>query len=125
MDLCASDVQKGASSNELQPSHAALSPPAFLSDPALKAWEANQTNSSYPRNLCLHEALSLAAQANPDKVAVEFRDKCVTYKELDERSNQLAHFLQRKGIGPESLVGLCVDRSLEIVVALLGIMKAG
>ncbi|HZD30063.1 MAG TPA: amino acid adenylation domain-containing protein [Candidatus Angelobacter sp.] len=125
MDLCASDVPKTAQSGDAGHSRAALSPPATRTDLVLKAWEANQTDADYPRQRCLHELLAETAQADPNKVAVEFRDQRLTYKELDERSNQLAHFLRRKGIGPESLVGLCVERSLEMVVALVGILKAG
>jgi amino acid adenylation domain-containing protein len=125
MDLYASDVQKSAQSRDVQHSDAAVYPPAQVSEQALKAWEVNQTHANYPCHLCLHELLTATALDNPDKVAVEFRDKRLTYKELDERSNKLAHFLQRNGVGTESLVGLCVDRSLEMVVALLAILKSG
>ncbi len=89
------------------------------------AGEANQTYADYPRNRCLHQLLADRAQCSPNSIAVECDGKSLTYAELDGRSNQLAHYLQRQGIGAESLVGLCVDRSVEMVVALLGILKAG
>jgi amino acid adenylation domain-containing protein len=88
-------------------------------------WEANQTYADFPRQSCLHYLLSESAQRTPEARAVEFDDKSLTFSDLEGRSNQLAHFLQKNGVGPESLVGLCVERSLEMVVALLGILKAG
>ncbi|HEV2362329.1 MAG TPA: AMP-binding protein, partial [Acidimicrobiales bacterium] len=65
------------------------------------------------------------ASSRPDAVAVEFEGSALTYEELDERSSRLAQHLIRRGAGPEVLVGLCVDRSLELVVGVLGILKAG
>src|SRR5947207_3165031 len=61
----------------------------------------------------------------PHAIAVEFGDQRLTYAELDVRANQLAHYLRKLGVGPDVLVGMCVERSLEMVMALLGIMKAG
>jgi len=61
----------------------------------------------------------------PDAVAVRLGSQALTYDELNRRSNQLAHYLQKRGVGPETLVGLCVERSLEMIVGLLGILKAG
>src|SRR5271167_607392 len=89
------------------------------------AWEANQTYAEYPRHHCLHQLLTETAQRCPGSIAVECEGCSLTYAELDGRSNQLAHFLQRHEVGTESLVGLCVDRSVEMIVALLGILKAG
>src|SRR5260370_11132641 len=65
------------------------------------------------------------AQRAPSAVAVIFGDQRLTYGELDQRANRLANYLQRLGVGPDVLVGLCVERSLEMVVGLLGILKAG
>jgi len=61
----------------------------------------------------------------PEAVAVVFEDHALTYRELDARANRLAHYLRRRGVGPEVLVGLFVERSLEMVVGLLAILKAG
>ncbi|MGC2777759.1 MAG: amino acid adenylation domain-containing protein [Bradyrhizobium sp.] len=74
---------------------------------------------------CLHELFQKQAARTPDAVAVVFGDTWLSYRELDLRSNQLGHLLRGLGVGPEVVVGLCVERSLEMVVALLGIMKAG
>ncbi|MGD7014487.1 AMP-binding protein, partial [Bacillus pumilus] len=64
-------------------------------------------------------------QENPDAIAVVYEDEEWSYKEVQEQANQLAHYLQKRGIGPESLVGLCVERSPKMIVGLLGILKAG
>jgi non-ribosomal peptide synthetase component F len=61
----------------------------------------------------------------PDAPAVIFGDQCLSYRELNERANQLGHYLQKLGVGPEVLVAICVERSLEMIVGLLGILKAG
>jgi amino acid adenylation domain-containing protein len=84
----------------------------------------NATQGSYPDE-CLHELIRAQARHNPDRAAVCFGERELTFGELEERSNQLAHYLRRVGVGPETLVGLCLERSLEMVVALLGILKAG
>jgi amino acid adenylation domain-containing protein len=86
--------------------------------------EWNDTASDYPR-ACLHELTAAQAQKTPDAVAVQFRDEQLTYAQLDERANQLAHHLIALGVGPETLVGICVERSLEMLIGLIGIMKAG
>ena len=125
MELCASDVQKAAKTGDAGQDRLRLVESAPLSGPTGAAWSANQTYADYPRNRCLHQLLSEAARENSHKVAVEFGNKSLTYAELESRSSQLARRLQRSGVGPESLVGLCVERSLEMVVALLGILKAG
>src|SRR5205814_1222470 len=61
----------------------------------------------------------------PEAVAVVYEGEEISYRELNQRANQLAHYLRKKGVGPEVLVGLCVERSVEMVVGLLGILKAG
>ena len=87
--------------------------------------EFNHTASDYPRDHCVHHLLEIQARRTPNAIAVEFAGKSLTYAELDSRSNQLAHLLQKHGVQREVLVGLCVERSLEMVVALVGILKAG
>jgi amino acid adenylation domain-containing protein len=87
--------------------------------------EFNRTAASYPRELCIHHLLQTQAQRTPQAVAVEFNGRSLTYAELDFRSNQLSQLLRNHGVQREVLVGLCVERSLEMVVALLGILKAG
>ena len=86
----------------------------------------NSTAVAHPeKDLCLHQMIAAQARQSPDQVALIFEGQQFTYGELDRRSNQLAHHLQSLGVGPEVLVGLCVERSLEMVVGLLGILKAG
>ena len=67
----------------------------------------------------------MQAAETPGALAVEFAGEQLTYAELNERANQLAHQLRALGVGPEVLVGLCVERSLELVIGMLGILKAG
>ncbi len=86
-------------------------------------WPQIQTN--YPRNACIHELFEQQAIQTPETVAVVFEELTLTYAQLNRRANQLAHHLRLLGIGPESLVGICVERSVEMVVGLLGILKAG
>jgi amino acid adenylation domain-containing protein len=87
--------------------------------------EWNRTDADYPRNACVHALFELRVQRTPQAIAVQFGDHCLTYAELHARSNQLARLLQAHGVRRESLVGLCVERSIEMLVALLGILKAG
>jgi amino acid adenylation domain-containing protein len=87
--------------------------------------EWNNTWTEYPRNLCLHQLFETQAQRNPDATAVEFENQRLTYNELNRRANQVARHLVKLGVGPNILVGICVERSLEMVVGLLGILKAG
>jgi len=86
--------------------------------------EYNNTQTNYPKNLT-HQLFEEQVEKTPNAVAVEFENQKLTYKELNHRANQLAHYLQKQGVKPEVLVGICVERSLEMVVGLLGIMKAG
>jgi len=80
---------------------------------------------AYPRGRSLHELFEEQVERTPDHVALTFEDQSLTYRELNARANQLASFLRRLGVGPESLVGLYTERSLGIVVGLMGILKAG
>src|SRR5262249_18948495 len=85
----------------------------------------NDTKKAFPHDKCLHELFELRVAQNPDAPAIFFRDEHMSYGELDGRANQLAHYLRKQGVGPDVLVGLSVERSLEMVVGILGIMKAG
>jgi amino acid adenylation domain-containing protein len=87
--------------------------------------EWNQTQVDYPKNYCIHELFEAQVERTPDAIAVVFEDQQLTYRELNAKANQLAHYLQTLGVGPEVLVGICVERSLEMAIGLLGILKAG
>ena len=89
----------------------------------LNVW--TDTGTEYPRTTCVHELFAIQAAQTPDAVAVRFGNETLTYRELNERANQLAHHLQTLGVGVETFVGICMERSAEIVVGILGILKAG
>ncbi|AVH69209.1 non-ribosomal peptide synthetase [Nostoc sp. 'Lobaria pulmonaria (5183) cyanobiont'] len=89
----------------------------------LQEW--NDTEVEYPQQLCIHELFEVQVQKTPDAVAVVFEDEQLTYWELNTRANQLAHYLQQLGVKPEVLVGICVERSLYMIIGLLAILKAG
>ena len=88
-------------------------------------FEWNNTQAEYPLDKCIHQLFEEQAERTPDNVAVVFEDQQLTYRELNARANQLAHYLQKLGVRPDVLVGICVERSLEMIVGLLGILKAG
>ncbi|MBI5032799.1 MAG: amino acid adenylation domain-containing protein, partial [Chloroflexi bacterium] len=85
----------------------------------------NDTAADYPHDRCIHQLVEAQAEQTPDAIAVTFEDKFLTYRELNARANQLARYLQKMGVCPETLVGICVERSLEMIVGILGISKAG
>ncbi len=87
--------------------------------------EWNATGAVYPQDQCIHQLFESQAERTPEAVAVVFENEQLTYRELNRRANQLAHYLCDLGVGPEVLVGICVERSLDMVVGLLGILKAG
>ncbi len=87
--------------------------------------EWNETAADYPRDLCVHQLVEAQVRQTPESLAIAFEDRRLTYRELDRRSNQLARRLRTLGAGPGVRVGLCLDRSVEMVVGLLGILKAG
>ncbi|REG14281.1 non-ribosomal peptide synthase protein (TIGR01720 family)/amino acid adenylation domain-containing protein/natural product biosynthesis luciferase-like monooxygenase protein, partial [Archangium gephyra] len=85
----------------------------------------NQTQRDYPRDACIHHLFEQQVALRPNAIAVEFGEQRLTYRELDARSNQLAHLLRSHGVGPDSLVALFLERSVELIVSLVGILKAG
>jgi amino acid adenylation domain-containing protein/non-ribosomal peptide synthase protein (TIGR01720 family) len=89
----------------------------------LVAW--NDTQADYPKDQCIQALFEAQVERSPDAVAVVFEDQQLTYQQLNQRANQLAHHLRKLGVGPEVLVGLCMERSLEMTIGLLGILKAG
>ncbi|MHC5858901.1 non-ribosomal peptide synthetase [Nostoc sp.] len=89
----------------------------------LATW--NNTQTAYPQDICIHQLFEAQVEKTPDAIAVVFEDQQISYRELNQQANQLAHYLQSLGVGSEVLVGLCVERSLEMVVGVLGILKAG
>ncbi len=89
----------------------------------IAAWNATQQN--YPRDACVPQLVARQAAATPEAVALAAGDQTCTYRELNRRANQVAQYLQTLGVQPGVLVGLCVERSFDMVVGLLGILKAG
>lgn len=89
----------------------------------LRKW--NNTACNYPLDKSIHQLFEEQVERTPDSVAVVFENKHFTYRELNQRTNQLANYLQTLGVKPEALVGLYIERSLEMIVGLLGILKAG
>ena len=87
--------------------------------------EWNHTQADYPKDSCIHGLFEAQAARTPDAVAVVFGNQRLTYRELNSRANQLAHRLGKCGVGPEVLVGVCVERSPEMLVAVLGVLKSG
>src|SRR5437773_6032589 len=87
--------------------------------------EWNRTEREYPLDKCVHQLFEEQVERTPDPVAVVVEDQRLTYRELNVRANQLGHYLRSLGVGPEVLVGICVERSLELLVGILGILKAG
>ncbi len=87
--------------------------------------EWNQTKRDYPRDKCLHQLFEEQVQRTPHAIAVEFEGQSVTYSDLNTRANQVACLLCQNGVKADSLIGVCIERSVELVVALLGVWKAG
>src|SRR5207247_3051340 len=110
--------------NEVQKEHNADTPLLTESEQRqLTTW--NATQQKYPQDACVPHLVAGQAAATPDAVALVAGNQRLTYRELNQRANQLAHYLQTLGVRPNVLVGLCVERSLDMVVGLLGILKAG
>lgn len=86
-------------------------------------WNATKTNDA--KDKCIHEIFEGKARINPDAIAVVFEKETLTYKELDRKSTSLAICLQEQGVGPERPVGICAERSFDMMIGILGILKAG
>ncbi|MBD2774620.1 amino acid adenylation domain-containing protein [Iningainema tapete] len=87
--------------------------------------EWNATGTDFDSTTCLHQLIEAQVERTPDALAVSYAGEQLTYRELNQRANQLAHYLQTLGVKPEVLVGICIERSVEMLVGLLGILKAG
>jgi amino acid adenylation domain-containing protein len=85
----------------------------------------NRNHRAYPQNACIHDIFEMQALKSPDACALIFKDRTLTYAELNCRANQLACHLVESGVGPEVTVGICAERSIEVIIGLLGILKAG
>ncbi|HLZ58497.1 MAG TPA: amino acid adenylation domain-containing protein [Ktedonosporobacter sp.] len=88
-------------------------------------YDWNATQASFPDEICVHTLVEQQTQRTPEQVALAFGQQRLTYRELNERANRLAHYLRRLGVGQEVFVGLCMERSFELFIALLAILKAG
>jgi amino acid adenylation domain-containing protein len=107
------------------PARRLLELPFISQDEERQLAEWSEAGASSPQYLCIHELFEAEAERYPDAVALVHKDEQVTYRELNRRANQLAHYLQGLGVKPGTIVGVCLERSVEMVVALLGILKAG
>ncbi|PSB11067.1 non-ribosomal peptide synthetase [Pleurocapsa sp. CCALA 161] len=87
--------------------------------------EWNDTEVDYPQDKYIHTLFEVQVEKTPDAIAVIFENQQLTYQELNTKANQLAHYLQKQGVRPEERVGICLERSLELVIALLATLKAG
>ncbi|ELR97621.1 non-ribosomal peptide synthetase [Gloeocapsa sp. PCC 73106] len=85
----------------------------------------NQTQTNYPQDLCIHQLLEIQVAKTPEAIAIVHQEQTFTYQQLNTQANQLAHILQQQGVGIETLVGLCIDRSFNMIVVMLAILKAG
>jgi amino acid adenylation domain-containing protein len=99
----------------------------LLSDAERKQilFEWNDTQAEYDSTACIQQLFEQQVEANPEAVALVFKDERFSYRELNERANKLAHHLRRLGTAPETLVAVALERSADIVVAILGVLKAG
>ncbi len=87
--------------------------------------EWNRTSSTYSPEICIHRLFEAQAERTPKRIAVVYEGEQMSYEELNRRANQVAHYLRERGVGPEVFVGIMMERSMEMVVALLGVLKAG
>lgn len=114
-------------SNALQNTNALISELPILTSAeqsqVLQEW--NETRTEFPDNSTVHELFEDTVRKMPDAIALVFGDQELTYTELDRRANNLAHYLQALGVGPEVLVGICLEPSFDLIIAMLAVLKAG
>lgn len=87
--------------------------------------EHNASQKTYPHNSCIHHLFETQVRLKPDAIALALQEEQITYKELDRRANRLARFLQSKGVGPEVIVAIYMERSIQTIAALFGVLKSG
>src|SRR5262249_31273566 len=85
----------------------------------------NQHAATFDNLECLHATFEERVKASPNAPALSYDGKVLTYEEANRRANQIAHYLIRQGIGPDILVAVCLDRSFDLILAILGVLKAG
>jgi len=108
-------------------------PKKQISDIEIMSWEEkheilylfNDTQADYPKDKTIHQLFEEQVERTPDNVAIVFKDKQLTYKELNAKANQLARVLRDKGVKPDTIVGIMVERSFEMIIGIMGILKAG
>lgn len=100
-------------------------PSLSASDERQMITDSNNTRRVYPDDKCVHQLFEAQVEQTPDAVAVQFEDRQLTYLELNQRANQLAAHLRDLAVSRRTLVGICTDRSLEMLIGILGILKAG
>ena len=108
----------------MSPRRSALRPEALATRNDLLCDSETKKTVDTPA-VCVHDLLEEQALRTPHAIAVEFEERRLTFSELHSRAIQLAHLLRSKGVGADNLVGLCIERPLEMVVALLGVLKTG
>ncbi|MEG4207119.1 amino acid adenylation domain-containing protein [Microcoleus sp. Pol7_A1] len=99
--------------------------PLLTSSEKQQLLDWNSTQADYPKDACIHQLFEAQVQKTPDAVAIVFEYRQLTYQELNQQADRLADYLRKLGVRSEVLVGICVERSIEMVVGLLGILKAG
>ncbi len=110
---------------ERDPSLKIESYPLMTQDEQAHLLKLGQGSDELLATRCIHEIFEERVLQIPEEIAVIYEEKTLSYRELDDRANLLARYLQQQGVGPEILVGICVERSLEMVIGILGILKAG
>ena len=122
-ELLMTNGQHSSSENNLERDNLTLPILKESENNLLIQW--NYTQTDYPQQASIHQLFEAQVEKTPDAVALIFNNQHLTYRDLNNRANQLAKHLQSLGVGTETLVGICIERSLEMVVALLAILKAG